>query len=124
MTFCCIVVVSQLAECSEGSSIHCQPYRLECDLKPGSFFNAFNCSVAITAYINSCIELHPPVDICHQITISSVTDGVETEANGGLINATVCSCVMEAVVIVRLSSRIFLFGGRGREREERTGFVS
>lgn len=109
-----MIVASQLTECREGSSTlghaHCQPYRLECDLKPGAFFNAFNCSVAITAYVDSCIELHPPVDICHQITINLVIDGVEAEANGGLINATVCSCGIE----------LFFWGMEG----ERVEFVS
>jgi hypothetical protein len=36
-----------------------------------------------------CAELHPPPDVCKQLTVVNTTPGVTAVANGGLANVTV-----------------------------------
>lgn len=68
----------------------CQSYKVECDIIPKTNFD-FNCSAAIPAFGDNmnCVELHPPPDICKQLTVVSTTPGVTAVANVGLANVMV-----------------------------------
>ena len=81
-----------LIECtpiSEPFAASCQPYKVECDIIPKSNFD-FNCSAKLPAFSGmECAELHPPPDICKQLTVVSTTPGITAVAKGGLADVTV-----------------------------------
>ena len=75
---------------TSGSFASCRPYKVECDIIPETNFD-FNCSAAIPAFSDmECAELHPPPDICKELTVVKASPGVNAVANGGLANVTVC----------------------------------
>ena len=80
-----------LTECALTSEpfTGCQSYKVGCDIIPGTNFD-FNCSATIPAFSGmKCAQLHPPPDICKQLTVVSTTPGVTAVADGGLANVTV-----------------------------------
>ena len=95
-----ITIYYGLTECtpiSEPFAASCQPYKVECDIIPKTNFN-FNCSAEIPAFSGmDCAELHPPPDVCKQLTIVNTTPGITAVANGGLANVTVRACTNSTI---------------------------
>ena len=80
-----------LTECALTSEpfTGCQSYKVGCDIIPGTNFD-FNCSATIPAFSGmKCAQLHPPPDVCEQLTVVSTTPGVTAVADGGLANVMV-----------------------------------
>ena len=80
-----------LTECALTSEpfTGCQSYKVGCDIIPGTNFD-FNCSATISAFSGmKCVQLHPPPDVCKQLTVVSTTPGVTAVADGGLANVMV-----------------------------------
>ena len=75
---------------TSGQFANCQPYKVQCDIIPGTNFD-FNCSSTLPAFGDmECAELHPPPDICKQLTVVKASPlGVNAVAYGGLANVTV-----------------------------------
>jgi hypothetical protein len=77
---------------------------VECDIIPKTNFY-FNCSAKIPAFSGmECAELHPPPDVCKQLTVVNTTPGVTATANGGLAIVTVRLLQIQIIQILLYSS--------------------
>ncbi len=95
-----------LTECTPISEPFesCRPYKVECDIIPKTNFE-FNCSAEIPAFSSTvCAELHPPPDVCKQLTVINTTPGVTAVANGGLAIVTVSATMDQIIQILLYSS--------------------